>query len=229
LHRRRDLLDHSTVRTLGEIWPVFGLRVTAGPLQLAPVRDQDIPALVVLAEQGIHDPTAMPFLVPWSTTPADELGRTMAAYYWRTRAEFGPARWDLALAARWDGVVVGVQGVHTADYLVTRTGETGSWLGRTHQGRGIGTLMRQTICALLFDHLDAQEVTSGAFEDNPASLAVSRKVGYSDNGVVRMRRREGEMALLRRLRLQPEALVRSAHPLTVEGVQPLRRLIGLDD
>jgi RimJ/RimL family protein N-acetyltransferase len=216
------------VRTLEEIWPVFGLRVTAGPLQLTPIYDHDIPALVALAEQGIHDPTAMPFLVPWSTAPANELGRNMAAYYWRARAEFGPAKWDLVLAARWDGVVVGVQGVHTTDYLVTRTGETGSWLGRAHQGCGIGTLMRQTICALLFDHLDAQEATSGAFEDNPASLAVSRKVGYSDNGVVRLRRREGEMALLRRLRLRPEALVRSDHPLEVEGVLPLRRLIGLD-
>jgi hypothetical protein len=36
------------------------------------------------------------------------------------------------------------------------------------------------------------------------------------------------MALLRRLRLRPEALVRSDHPLEVEGVLPLRRLIGLD-
>ena len=216
------------MRTLEEIWPVFGLRVTAGPLQLTPVQDQDIPALVDLAEQGIHGPADMPFLVPWSATPASELGRTMAGYYWRTRAEFGPAKWDLELAVRWDGVVAGVQGVRTADYLVTRTGETGSWLGRAHQGRGIGTLMRQTVCALLFDHLDAQEVTSGAFEDNPASLAVSRKVGYSDNGVVRMRRREGEMALLRRVRLSPDALVRSDYSLDVEGVVPLRRLIGLD-
>jgi RimJ/RimL family protein N-acetyltransferase len=216
------------VRTLEEIWPVFGLQVTAGPLQLTPIHDQDIPALVALAEQGIHDPTAMPFLVPWSTAPANELGRNMAAYYWRARAEFGPARWDLLLAARWDGVVVGVQGVHTADYLVTRTAETGSWLGRAHQGRGVGTLMRQTICALLFDNLDAQEATSGAFEDNPASLAVSRKVGYSDNGVFRMQRREGEMVLLLRLRLRPEALVRSDHPVTVEGALPLRQLIGLD-
>lgn len=27
--------------------------------------------------------------------------------------------------------------------------------------------MRQTLCAFVFDHLDAEEVTSGAFEDNP--------------------------------------------------------------
>ena len=40
--------------------------------------------------------------------------------------------------------------------------------------------MRQMICAFLFDHLDFEEITSGAFTDNPASLAVSRKVGYRD-------------------------------------------------
>lgn len=37
--------------------------------------------------------------------------------------------------------------------------------------------MRQALCAFLFDCLDAQEITAGAFVDNPASLAVSRKVG----------------------------------------------------
>ena len=78
---------------------------------------------------------------------------------------------------------------------MTRTGETGSWLGREFQGRGIGTAMRQVICAFAFDHLDAEEVTSGAFLDNPASLAVSRKVGYRPNGVRRLKRRAGELAL----------------------------------
>src|SRR4051794_32629907 len=67
------------------------------------------------------------------------------------------------------------------------------------QGRGIGTAMRQTMCALLFDHLQAEEITSAAFTDNPASLAVSRKVGYTDNGTFRMQRRPGELAWRRKL------------------------------
>ena len=91
----------------------------------------------------------------------------------------------LDLAVRVDGQLAGVQGFSTKDYLVVRTGETGSWLGATFQGRGLGTAMRQAMCALLFDHLDAEEVTSAAFTDNPASLAVSRKVGYTDNGTHR--------------------------------------------
>jgi RimJ/RimL family protein N-acetyltransferase len=37
--------------------------------------------------------------------------------------------------------------------------------------------MRQAICAFICDELEAGEITSGAFTDNPASLGVSRKVG----------------------------------------------------
>lgn len=87
--------------------------------------------------------------------------------------------------------------------------------------------MRQAICAFAFDHLDATEVTSGAFFDNPASLAVSRKVGYRDNGVRRLKRRTDELAVNRMLLLAPEDLVRGPHPLRVEGVEAFRRSIGL--
>jgi RimJ/RimL family protein N-acetyltransferase len=88
--------------------------------------------------------------------------------------------------------------------------------------------MRQMICAFLFDHLDFEEITSGAFTDNPESLAVSRKVGYRDNGVRRLKRREGELATNLGLVLTKEDLVRGEHPLEVEGVAPFRRSIGLD-
>jgi RimJ/RimL family protein N-acetyltransferase len=215
------------VRTIEEIWPPFGLRLAVGPLLLTPVRDEDIPALVGLAEDGVHDPATMPFSVPWTDAPAEEIGARMAAYYWGERSTFGPDRWSLLFAVRRDGAVVGVQGVHTADYRITRTGETGSWLGRAHQGRGTGTLMRQAVCALMFDHLGAREVTSGAFTDNPASYAVSRKLGYTPNGEVRLQRRPGEVAVNRRLRLRPEDFVRPAEPVTVEGVAAVRRMIGL--
>lgn len=110
---------------------------------------------------------------------------------------------------------------------MTHTGETGSWLGRAYQGRGIGTLIRQAICALLFDQLDAAEVSSAAFTDNPASLAVSRKVGYVENGTNRVQRRPGELAFNRRLLLTPEAFVRPADPVEVSGAGALRAAIGL--
>ena len=106
--------------------------------------------------------------------------------------------------------------------------ETGSWLGLAHQGRGIGTRMRQAVCAYAFDHLGAEEVTSGAFLDNPASLAVSRKVGYRPNGVVRLKRRDGEMALNQKLVLTPADL-RRGEPLEVVGAEDLRSFLGLGE
>lgn len=214
------------LRTLEDIYPVFGLHVTCGDLELHGIRDEDIPALVGCAESGIHDPDAMPFAFPWSTE--EDLPRAMRSYYWHTRSDFGPKKFALDLAVRWRGAVVGCQGFFTEHYAVTRTGETGSWLTRSVQGQGIGTRMRQVMCALLFDHLDAAEITSAAFFDNPASLAVSRKVGYLPNGTQRRQRREGEMALSQQLVLTPDRLVRSTEPLEVRGVEGVRRLIGLD-
>ncbi len=189
--------------------------------------DDVLVELCDLAEQGIHDPDAMPFLFPWSAAPRGELARNTAAYHWRVRAGFSPQSWDLQLAAFYEGELVGAQGVSTANFLITRTGETGSWLGRAFHGRGIGTAIRRAICTLAFDHLGFEEVTSGAFLDNPASLAVSRKVGYRPNGVTRMKRREGELALNQSLVLSPGDFIRGADRVTVTGAESVRRFIGL--
>lgn len=214
---------------LADEFPLFGLRITAGPLELGPITDDVIPALVELARDGIHDPDAMPFYFPWSTAPSEEIGANMAQFYWQSRAQLSPARWSLNLAVRLDGEVVGCQDLAAVDFPVTRTAETGSWLGLRHQGRGIGTRMRQAICGFAFDHLGAAEVTSGAFLDNPSSLAVSRKVGYRTNGTERRTRREGEMAELQRLVLAPDDLVRGDDPVEVTGVEAFRAFIGIDD
>ena len=106
-----------------------------------------------------------------------------------------PEKFDLLFAVRIGAQLAGIQALHTTNFGVTRTGETGSWLGRSYQRRGIGTRMRRAVCAFAFDHLGAVEITSGAFVDNPASLAVSTKVGYRPNGRFRMTRREGEVAI----------------------------------
>ena len=212
--------------TPSELWPPFGLTVQAGDLTLTTITDDDLPGLVDLARSGIHDEGFMPFGVPWTLAPAEDLPRRYAAHYWTSRATFTLERLALDLAVRRNGELVGVQGFSATDYPVTRSAETGSWLARRFQGQGIGTQMRQAVCALLFDHLGAAEVTSGAFVDNAASLGVSRKVGYREGDVTRMAR-QGELALHRRLVLRPEDLVRG-DPVEVTGVEPLRAFFGLD-
>jgi len=207
--------------------PLLGLRITAGPVQLRGITDELIGPLADLAMKGVHDPDLMPFSEPWTLAPAAEFPRNTAQHYWRQRAAFSVESWSIDLAVFWDGELVGSQGMSTHDYLVTRTAETGSWLGREFHGRGIGTAMRQVICAFAFDQLEAQTITSAAFADNPASLAVSRKVGYTDNGW-ETRKRMDKPATLRRIILAPENLVRYEHKLTVDGIGEFRRSIGLD-
>ena len=207
--------------------PLLGLRITAGPVELRGVTDDLLGPLAELAIKGVHDPDFMPFFVPWSIAPAAAMPRNMAQFHWGQRASFSQEQWGMDLAVFYDGQLVGSQGFSTRDFLVTRIGETGSWLGREFHGRGIGTAMRKVICAFIFDYLGAEFITSSAYIDNPASLGVSRKCGYRENGVS-IRNRMDTPATLQLLILEPGNLVRYEHELTVEGLPEFRHSIGLD-
>jgi len=212
--------------SLADAFPPFGLRIEAGPLELHPITDEVLPELLEVALRGVHPSDQMPFYHPWTAAPPGELPSNFVQFHWGVRAGFRPDRWALEFAVAYEGRIVGTQGFSTTDYLVTRTGETGSWLGMEFQGHGIGTRMRQAICAFCFDHLDAAAITSGAFLDNPASLAVSRKVGYQPNGVRRLARGD-RVAENLALVLTPETFVRG-DPVTASGVDAFRKFIGLD-
>jgi RimJ/RimL family protein N-acetyltransferase len=212
---------------LGRMWPPFGLEVTCGPLALRPLRDSDFPEVLAVAHAGIHAAGEMPFYFPWTDAKGPALERSFMQYHWRNRAELSPDSWALDLGVWHEGRFVGVQGVSTHDFPVTHTGETGSWLGREFHGRGIGTLMRQAICVLCLDHLGFEEVTSAAFSDNPASLGVSRKVGYRPNGERRLARK-GSMATNILLVLTPEDLVRPPYDVEVVGADAFLELVEVD-
>jgi len=217
--------------TISDALPVLGLRVEAttavGVLELRGITDDLLADLIEVARAGIHAPERMPFTVPWTDTEPERFALQFAQYHWNTRATWSPEKWDLNLAVLHDGRLVGVQGVSTSHYVLTRPGETGSWLTRSVQGRGLGTAMRRAMCALLFDHLDAVEITSGYFTDNPASGAVSRKVGYRENGHERRERRPGELAVCTGLVLRPDDFVRDGVEITVHGLEAFRGSIGL--
>jgi RimJ/RimL family protein N-acetyltransferase len=210
---------------LSEVWPPYLLSITAGELELRLVRDEDLPGLVELALDGVHDRDFMPFAVPWTDVDPADLPANFARFHWSTRSSFSPERFALEFAVRVNGELVGAQGFSTRDFAITRTGETGSWLAQRYHRRGIGTRMRQAVCAFAFDELGATQVTSGAYLDNPASLGVSRKVGYRPNGVDRKVRR-GLLAEHQNLVLSKEDLVRG-DPLTVTGAEELRHFLGL--
>ena len=164
------------------VWPLFDLQVRTPRLELRYIDDEMATELALLAAKGIHPPDFMPFAMPWSEEPSPLLERNTMQFYWRCRAELSPAKWNIPLAVLVEGAVVGTTGLITHDFQVLRTFETGSWLGREHQGAGIGKEMRIATLHLGFLGFGAQRATTGAWEDNGPSLGVTNSLGYVANG-----------------------------------------------
>jgi len=178
--------------SLEGLWPPIGLSISCGPLTLRAIRDNDLPEFVDAAAPGIHSDDLRPFPRAWAGQQPLALGRDLASRYWKYRATFPSEEWALPLVARDYGRIVGVQGAEAVRYPVLRPPDTFSWLTKSVQGQGVGTLMRQAICAFFFDELDAHAITSGAYADNPASAAVSRKVaGLQERLLVKAEGRPG--------------------------------------
>jgi RimJ/RimL family protein N-acetyltransferase len=217
----------STTRdALTRHWPVFGLRLATPRLILRPLTDDDLAELVDLAAAGIHDPASMPFLVPWTDAPRDELIAETLRHHWRSRAASRPENWSVHFAVRSRGALLGLQELSGEHFAVTATVSTGSWLGRAHHGQGYGTEMRLAVLDFAFDHLKATRAESEAFLDNPASLAVSRKVGYLPNGDAVQQRRPGERAVEQRLLATPETFRRPPWAVQVAGLDACRATFG---
>ncbi len=212
---------------LTRLWPLFGLRLATPRLIMRPVCDDDLAELVDLALAGVHDPAAMPFLVPWTDAPRDELIASTLRYHWQSRAASVPENWSVHFAVRSRGALLGTQEITGTHFAVTRTVNTGSWLGRAYQGQGFGTEMRCAVVDFAFDHLKATRACSSAFVDNPASLAVSAKVGYVPDGTVVVQRRTGEAAVDQRLLLTQQTFRKPAWSVQVAGLDGCRGSFGL--
>ena len=219
---------------LAQLWPAASIRVRAGDLELRWIDDATLVELAELASRGVHPPEAMPFEHPWTRGTPEEVARSVLAYQWGVRGRLSPADWALELAVVRAGTVVGVQGLVASDWPVLRTVRTGSWLGLEHQGRGIGTRMRVLALHLAFEGLGVAEALSGAFVDNGPSNAVSRRVGYEEDGAFRVAR-EGVAVRHNRFVMTRERweALRRAHadilgaPAELEGSEGLARMIGV--
>lgn len=208
-------------------WPLADLRLRTPRLELRWPSQADLDALAALAADGVHDPAVQPFTVAWTDVGPPERARSVLQYHWGRWAAWTPADWGLEFAVVRDGTVVGTQGMSGSDFAVRREVTTGSWLGRAFQGQGIGTQMRSAVLALAFEGLDARYACSDAFEDNPASLGVSRNLGYADDGIQVIAVR-GRPAVSRRLRLDRAAwqAARSG-PVDFIGLEPCLPYFGL--
>lgn len=208
-------------------WPLFGLVLRTPRLELRLPDLQELDALGELAAEGVHEPDAMPFLQPWTDAPPAERARSTIQFHWRQLAEWTPENWSLQFSVFLDGRVVGTQGVAGREFAVVREVGTGSWLGRRFHGRGIGTEMRAAVLAFAFEGLGAETAVSAAFVDNPASTAISRRLGYEPNGTERVRvrdeRRHDQRFLLDRTGWEKHRTV----DVEISGLRPCLPLFGL--
>lgn len=178
--------------------------------------------LADLAAAGVHDPAVQPFVAEWTDVPAAERARGVLQWHWRMAGQWRPENWSLNLVAIAGGRVVGTQSLDATDFATLREVGTGSWLGRAAQGQGYGTEMRAAVLEFAFDGLGAEHATSEAFADNHASYAVSRKLGYADDGIARHVVR-GVPIVGRRLRLT-RAEWRCPVPVRIEGLDECRAM-----
>jgi RimJ/RimL family protein N-acetyltransferase len=163
-------------------WPIFDIRIWTERLELRLPTDDDLMEMLDRAHSGIHDPGEMPFGMAWTDQPSPYFERSFVQFHWSSRANWSPGKWSLDLGVWFEGQLVGTQGMGAENFGLLRSVSTGSWLARDFQGRGIGKEMRSAVLGFSFDTLGAAWATSGSFLDNPASAAVSRSLGYDEDG-----------------------------------------------
>jgi hypothetical protein len=132
----------------------------------------------------------------------------------------------MGLVVTENGRPIGLQEVMARDFAVKRVVNSGSWLGRNFQGRGLGTEARAAILALAFDGLSADAAESGYIEGNGSSARVSEKLGYRVHGdeVFAI---EGKRQLEIKVRCTRATWHRDLVPVTIEGLRPCLKLFGV--
>ncbi len=220
----------TTDGTAHPFWPFFGLSVRTPRLELRYANDALLEELAVLHAAGVVRPGTEPF--DGNATfyqPGPGTTRWLKGQ-WSARSRTSPEWWVLVFAAVVDGRPVGGQEMSGIEFPMVRSVSSFSWLGREHQGKGLGKEMRAAVLHLAFAGLGARRAESEAFDDNPASQAVSRSLGYEPDGSYYAPRPSGA-GRMSRFALSREKWQRTQHrhDIDIEGLQPCLDHLGLDE
>jgi RimJ/RimL family protein N-acetyltransferase len=170
--------------TLTDYLPVYRLRLRTERLELRlPASFDELADLADTAVAGVHDPDFMPFGVPWTDTAPATVARNVILWYHRIIGRWDPQAWTLPFYVFLEGRPIGVQDIKGVQFAITREVHTGSWIGRSYQGKGLGKEMRAAVLHLAFTGLNADYATSGSYDGNAASAGVSRRLGYREDGI----------------------------------------------
>ncbi|MCC2976559.1 GNAT family N-acetyltransferase [Sphingomonas sp. PL-96] len=93
-----------------------------------------------------------------------------------------PAEWVWAITLRGSGVLIGAVGLTPENDA--ETAELSYWLSRAHWGKGVATEAARAVVTFGLVDVGCHSLTSGNFEDNPASGQVLRKLGFVETGHV---------------------------------------------
>ena len=214
--------------TLTDAWPIFGLRLRTERLVLRLPTDEELAPLMVLARKG--HPSARRDAVRRRLVDAPEPGvraRLHAAPLGRCAARGRPTDWFLNLMTELDGVPIGSQSIGAKDFAIHRTvGTPGR--GSAWSSRAAGSARR---CARRSSASPSTGSARGsrrpsAFLDNAASNAVSRGLGYEENGFGSLAP-QGVARTTQQFRMTDECWrSRPRPPLTIEGLDACREMFG---
>lgn len=149
-------------------------------LLLRPVRTDDAPLVFPHAS----DPQLTRYLT-W--TPHRDVGDSAAflRHAGNARVQGNGWVWSIFEEGQFRGVV-GVEAIARGRGAIRYDrGELGYWVGRPHHGRGIATEAAAAAVAFGFRRLALHKIVVRAATENPASLAVIRKLGFTRVGLMR--------------------------------------------
>lgn len=207
-------------------WPVHDLRLRTGDIALAAMTEADLDTLAGAVPDDLElNPAATRFE---GVPERAHRGAAIHQAYWKAMGTWSPADWEVFFVVRRGDVVLGVQGLEGTDFPLLRTVDTSSWLVDDARGQGVGRAMRRAVLALAFDHLGARAAITSAYQDNHASLGVSRSLGYRPNGESFLARGDG-VGVLEHLRMtRGDWLAAGGAPdVEVAGVEQTRPFFGL--
>jgi RimJ/RimL family protein N-acetyltransferase len=217
-----------TPQPLQELWPLFALRVVTPRVTLRLPGDGDLARVAGVISAGIHDPAEMPFDdPPWTDEASPAREQKWVQRQWASRANWTPEDWRLRLMVEVEGEAAGMQEVMATGFAALRVVSTYSWLGQRWQGQGIGKEMRAAVLHLAFAGLGARAATSEAFTDNAASTAVSRALGYEENGRGFMAKRGVAQPEVRFLLTRERWSERRREDIRIEGLDACLPLFGV--
>lgn len=202
---------------LADAVPLYGLRIRSARLELRLAAPDELPGLGAAAAAGIHHPDERPYLArpggtSWVLLPPEERARAVVLQQLTAIGNWKPSDWLLPLGVFLDGQPIGVQNVYARHFNVTREVATSSWLTLSAHSQGYGTEMRAAVLSFAFATLGATTALTRSFEDNAAACAVSRKLGYTADGVEVDAREDGKAHRALRFRLSSAAWEVGTHP-----------------